>query len=137
MPSNQITRVAKVISDRQESDGEGGAYRVVRAIVESVEVASVIEERKVWRIEVSKPGLTTSHGIEVGTPVTAILRLREVESDIVEGALYVWSPELCGRSFRLNHDPVSDKGEVLDTRNLNSLPKNVSVAAILVTGCKK
>jgi hypothetical protein len=63
--------------------------------------------------------------------------LRELKSEIVEGALYVRSPELCGRSFRLNHDPVSDRGEVLDTTNLNSLPRHVSVAAIVVTGCKK
>ena len=134
-----VSRVAKVISDQVEPDSEGGTHRVIHFSVNGAKAMAEIQDNKVWRIQILSPGVSTDRGIEVGTPLKTLLRLPSLEGDLAEGALFVWSKSLCGRSFQLSFEPKTD-ADYLGTWNattLSSLPANVKVQAILVVGCAK
>jgi hypothetical protein len=96
MPASAIAKVAKVTSDRLEPDSEGGEVRVIRMVISGTEASAEVHEGQVWRIEVAVPGARTAGGIGVGTPLAALLKLRQLKGEVGEGALYVWSPQLCG-----------------------------------------
>jgi len=139
MPASAIAEISTVTSDGLEPDGEGGERRVIRAIISGVEAAAEVHEGRVWRIEVAVPGARTLGGIGVGTPLATLLKLRQLQGELGEGALYVWSPQLCGLSFRLSHELQTDKDFLTEwnARTLASLPPTVTVQSLLVTGCTK
>ncbi|WIV98336.1 hypothetical protein [Kinneretia aquatilis] len=139
MPVASIAEATKVISDRMESDSEGGEVRVVRLLLDGAELAAEIHEGRIWRLGVSTRGLRTRTGLGVGTALSALLKLPKLQGEIGEGALYVWSPQLCGMSFRLSYEPQTDKDFRMNwnTRNLAALPRDVNVHSLLITGCAK
>jgi hypothetical protein len=123
MRASALPGLAHVTSDRMEPDSEGGE----------------VHQDKVWRIEVPGPGPRTRTGLGVGTPLTTLLKLPKLQGEIGEGALYVWSPQHCGLSFRLSHELRTDKNFQVkwNARSLASLPPTVTVHSLLVTGCAK
>jgi hypothetical protein len=125
------------MSDQMEPDSEGGEARVIRLLVENIEVSAEVHHDKVWRIKVAVKGPRTRTGIGVGTPLATLLKLPQLQGEIGEGALYAWSPKLCGLSFRLSHELQTDKDfrPKWNTRSLASLPPTVTVHSLLVTGC--
>lgn len=139
MKASAVATVARVTSDRMEPDSEGGEVRVIRFLMSDVEIAAEVHEGKVWRFEVAAPGLRTRAGLGVGTALAALLKLPQLQGQIGEGALYVWSPQLCGLSFRLSHELQTDKDFRMswNARSLASLPSSVKVHSLLVTGCSK
>lgn len=139
MRASALPGLAHVTSDRMEPDSEGGEARVIRMLVKGSEVAAEVHQNKVWRIEVPGPGPRTRTGLGVGTPLTTLLKLPKLQGEIGEGALYVWSPQHCGLSFRLSHELRTDKNFQVkwDARSLASLPPTVTVHSLLVTGCAK
>jgi len=139
MNASSVAKVSRVISDRKEPDSEGGEARVLRLLVSDAEITAEVHEEKIWRLGVAVPGPRTRAGLGVGSRLTTLLKLPQLEGHIGEGALYVWSPKLCGLSFRLSHELQTDKDFRINwnTRNLASLPSAVTVQSLLVTGCAK
>jgi len=139
MPASVIAKVVQVTSDRLESDSEGGQVRMIRMVIAGTEAAAEVHEGRIWRIEVAVPGTRTLGGIGVSTPLATLLKLPQLQGEIGEGALYVWSPQLCGLSFRLSHELQTDRDFTTqwNGRSLASLPPTVTVRSLLVTGCAK
>ena len=139
MSAQSVPRAVRVISDRMEPDAEGGKQRVIRFSISGAKAEAEIQDGKVWRIQILTPGIAIDPGIEVGSPLKMLLGLPSLEGELAEGALFVWSKSLCGRSFRLSYEPNTDSDYLgaWNETSLKSLPAGVKVQAILVVGCTK
>ncbi|HEX5971408.1 MAG TPA: hypothetical protein VFY85_05745 [Gemmatimonadaceae bacterium] len=124
-----------VARDTVERRTEGQLERILVVPFEQDTAVVEVNEGKVWRIEITEPGLRTSNWLGVGTPLSALLDLNGgVQGLVGEGNLFLVSQALCGLSFELS-EPRSPSGS-WDMARLRTLPKSTVVKRVLVIGCR-
>jgi hypothetical protein len=101
-------------------------------------VEAVIDEGKVWSVEINTSTLRTSTGLGVGSSISDLLRQPGLIGDVGEGDLYAFTPAHCGMSFKLSSTPTEvDHGEAWTTAHLSRLPPTTKVVQVLLYGCGK
>ena len=124
-----------VARDTVERRSEGQLERILVVAFEDDTAIVEVNEGRVWRIEITNPGLRTANWLGVGTPVSELLGLKGgVQGLIGEGNLFVITEALCGLSFELS-EPGSPAGD-WPAERLRTLPTSTVVKRVLVIGCR-
>ena len=135
MPADSLKAQCVVARDTVERRTEGQLERILVVPFEDDTALVEVNEGRVWRIEITEPGLRTSNWLGVGTPLSALLALEGgVQGLVGEGNLFLVSQALCGLSFELS-EPRSPAGR-WDAARLRTLPKSTVVKRVLVIGCR-
>lgn len=124
-----------VARDTVERRSEGQLERILVVPFEADTAVVEVSEGRVWRVEITNPGLRTANWLGVGTPLTELLSLKGgVQGLTGEGNLFVITEALCGLSFELS-EPRSPSGDWPVDR-LRTLPRSTVVKRVLVIGCQ-
>lgn len=124
-----------IIRDTVELRSEGQAERILVAAFGDDTVTVEVDSARVWRIEITDPGLRTADWLGVGTPLSALLALKGGKQGLTgEGNLFVITEARCGLSFELS-EPRSPSG-AWPVERLRTLPKSTVVKRVLVVGCR-
>jgi len=135
MAVDTVKARCSILRDTIERRSEGQEERILVAPFEDDTAIVEVNEGRVWRIEVTNPGIRTSNWLGVGTPLSTLLGLEGgVQALTGEGNLFLISKALCGMSFELS-EPKSPSGN-WDAARLRTLPKSTVVKRVLVIGCR-
>lgn len=135
MSADTLKSQCVIARDTVERRTEGQLERILVVPFEQDTAVVEVNEGKVWRIEITEPGLRTSNWLGVGTPLSTLLELNGgVQGLVGEGNLFLVSQALCGLSFELS-EPRSPSGS-WDAARLRTLPKSTVVKRVLVIGCR-
>jgi hypothetical protein len=135
MSADTLKSQCVVVRDTVERRTEGQLERILVVPFEQDTALVEVNEGRVWRIEITEPGLRTSNWLGVGTPLSTLLALKGgVQGLVGEGNLFVVSQAVCGLSFELS-EPRSPSGN-WDAARLRTLPKSTVVKRVLVIGCR-
>jgi hypothetical protein len=135
-PFDSVRQACPVARDSVQLDDEGNPVRVATVVVGRDTVDAVIEEGRVWRIEVGGRGLRAADSLGVGSPVGDLLRRPGVQGFEGEGLLFVTTTAHCGLSFRLAYEiPAGEHRETWTSADLRRLPTGTSVDRVLIVGC--
>lgn len=129
---DEVRTKCRVVADSIEHDAEAMPQQVVYVAIGTDTTRVLIDDRTVFRLEVTSPTLRTAIGIGVGSRVAELAGGRVLEGD---GRLYVTTPKHCGLSFRLSHIPTAQQ-LAAGVPNITALPDSVRIDQILVTGCQ-
>jgi hypothetical protein len=88
----------------------------------------------VWRIEVTRPGLTTDDGLGVGSTARALLDRPASRVVGGEGNLFVTLGDRCGMSFELGGLPADVRALPADQAR-SRIPAGTTISRILIFGC--
>jgi len=134
MPTDSVKAHCTVLRDTVERRAEGQFERILVVPFEEDSAVVEVSDGRVWRIEVTNPGIRTSNWLGVGTPLSTLLGLQGgVQALTGEGNLFLVSQALCGMSFELS-EPPSPSGN-WNAARLRTLPKSTVVKRVLVIGC--
>lgn len=134
MSADSLKSQCVVVRDTVERRTEGQLERILVVPFEQDTAVVEVNDGKVWRIEITGPGLRTSNWLGVGTPLSTLVELKGgVQGLVGEGNLFLVSQALCGLSFELS-EPRSPSGS-WDAARLRTLPKSTVVKRVLVIGC--
>ena len=131
---DSVKKQCRVISDSSELDAEAMPTRIVTVAFGADSVRAEIDSGRVWRIELTTPGIRTADSLGVGTPLNRLLALRNPKGAYGEG-LFVLSPDHCGLSFQLSDDGGNAPAQDWDRAMLARLPASTIVKRVLVVGC--
>jgi hypothetical protein len=135
MPVDSVKARCTVLRDTVERRAEGQLEHVLVAPFEGDSALIELSDGRVWRIEVTSPGIRTSNWLGVGTPLSTLLSLGGgVQGLTGEGSLFLISQALCGLSFELS-EPGSPAG-TWNVARLRTLPRSTVVKRVLVIGCR-
>jgi len=135
MAADTVKARCVVDRDTMERRAEGQLERVLVVPFEQDTAVVEVNDGRVWRIEITEPGLRTSNWLGVGTPLSTLLALNGgVQGLVGEGNLFLVSQALCGLSFELS-EPRSPSGS-WNAARLRTLPKSTVVKRVLVIGCR-
>lgn len=134
MAVDSVKARCTVLRDTVERRSEGQLERILVVPFEDDTAAVEVSEGRVWRIEITRPGIRTANWLGVGTPLPALLDLKGgVQGLTGEGNLFLISQALCGMSFELS-EPRAPSGS-WNAERLRTLPKSTVVKRVLVIGC--
>ena len=125
-------RKCSIVRDTVVSEDEGGKARMVSIALAADTIRAQIVDGRVWRIEVSSPGVRTPESLGVGTPLGRLLEMSNPRGVSGEGRMFVRSPDHCGQSFEIPF-PSIPRGDW--TRHLAELPDTTHVIRVLVQRC--
>ena len=131
----------KLVYDRTEWGEAAEPQRVIGVRIYNQVIRAEIDDGKVWRLMISRPGIRTKYGgVGVGDPVRSFAKKIDLKIIFgIAGQLVLVPKRECGLSFLTNMFPDSDdKGgplPALDSKSLAVLPKNIVVKEILVFEC--
>jgi hypothetical protein len=135
MAADTVKARCVVVRDTVERRAEGQLERILVVPFEQDPAVVEVNDGRVWRIEITEPGLRTSNWLGVGTPLSTLLALNGgVQGLVGEGNLFLVSQALCGLSFELS-EPRSPSGS-WNAARLRTLPKSTVVKRVLVIGCR-
>lgn len=135
MAADTVKAHCNVVRDTVERRSEGQPVRILVAVFGNDTAIVEVDSAKVWRIEITDPGLRTADWLGVGTPLSTLLALDGGKQGLTgEGNLFLITEARCGLSFELT-EPRSASGEWTMER-LRALPKSTVVKRLLVIGCR-
>lgn len=135
MPADTVKSRCNVVRDTMELRSEGQQERILVAVFGNDTAIVEVDSAKVWRIEITDPGLRTADWLGVGTPLSTLLALDGGKQGLTgEGNLFLITEARCGLSFELS-EPRSPSGD-WPIERLRALPKSTVVKRVLVIGCR-
>lgn len=124
----------RVVRDTVVPGGEGTTARKIFIALANDTIAAEIVDSRVWRIEVTSPGVRTPDSLGVGTPLRRLLEMSSPRGASGEGRMFVLSPDHCGQSFEISHFGPMPRGGWTRAA-LANLPETTHVISVLVTSC--
>lgn len=137
-------RKCSIVRDTVVQEDEGGKARMVSIAFATDTIRAQIVDGRVWRIEVSSPGIRTVDSLGVGTPLNRLLQMSNPRGASGEGRMYVLSPDHCGQSFQITYQQLTEvqrrdfglRSSGGWTRvTMARLPDTTHVIRVLVTRC--
>lgn len=129
----QVTLACRVLADTTDPRGPEGAPErslLVLAGDRPDTLRAVVVGDSIWRVHVTGAWPRTADSLGVGSTVGQLRGRREAKLIKGEGRLFITTADPCGLSFRLARP---DDGPGL---SLGALPDSLSVAEVLVVGCR-
>jgi hypothetical protein len=134
-PVDSVRAECAVVRDTTMRDVEGMFARVLSVALGVDTVEAEIQQGRVWRIAITRPGVRTADSLGVGTSLADLLALPDPRGITGEGALFIVSPARCGLSFELSQWGNPPRGGEWTTASLRRLPSSTVVRRVLVVGC--
>lgn len=129
--TEELRRLCPVVGDTMLLL-EGQSQPALKIALGGDTIVAEIVAGRIWRIDVTSPGLATRDSLRVGTPARRLAALPGARVAAGEGNYFVFVPSHCGLSFGLVGLPT--RGRPWTIAELAAQPDSARVGVILVTG---
>lgn len=127
----------EVVSDSELQGSEGMKERVVVVRIGGETVRAIVNDDRVFRIEVTTPRLVTSDSLSVDTPLHRIATARGARFFPGEDGVYGFLPNHCAMSFRFSVPLRPPRGGDWTAARIDSAHGDAAVDRILITKCRR
>jgi hypothetical protein len=134
---SEISRLCDVISDTGQRGPGGTMERVVVVRLAGETLRAIIANERVSRIEINSPRFRTADSLGVDTPLRRIARMRGAQFAPGEDAVYGFSPEHCGLSFRFSVPLRPPAGGQWTTALIEAEHGDAAVNRVIVIPCRR
>lgn len=133
---DDIKKLCEVISDSDRAGSEGMKERVLVVRVGGETVQAVVNDDRIYRIEVSSPRLATTDSLAVDTPLHRIAVARGARFLPGEDGVYGFVADHCAMSFRFSVPLRAPRGGDWTVATIDSVHGDAAVDRILITKCR-
>ena len=126
-----------VVSDSEQQGTEGMMERVLVVRIGGEVVRAIVNDDKIFRIEISSPRFTTVDSLGVDAPLQRIARKRGARFFPGEGGVYGFIADHCGLSFRFSVPLRPPRGGNWTAAAIDSAHGDAAVDRVLVTRCQR
>lgn len=133
----EIKDLCEVMSDSERQGSEGMKERVLVVRVGEETVQAIVNDEKIYRIEVSSPRLATTDSIAVDTPLHRIATARGARFFPGEDGVYGFVANHCAMSFRFSVPLRAPRGGDWTVAKIDSAHGDAAVDRILITKCRR
>jgi len=131
-----VRQKCEVVSDSEQQGSEGMKERVLVVRVGGETVQAIVNDDKIWRIQVSSPALTTSDSLGVDTPLHRIAAMRGARFFPGEDGVYGFVANHCAMSFRFSVPLRPPRGGDWTAARIDSAHGDAAVNRVLITKCQ-
>ncbi len=131
-----IRERCEIVSDSQQQDSEGGKERVLIVQTGAETTRAIINDERIWRIEVTSPGLITDDSLGVDTPLHRIAIKRGARFVPGEDGVYGFIANHCAMSFRFSIPLRPPRGGDWTAAAIDKAHGDATVDRILITKCQ-
>jgi len=135
-PVSEVAALCDVISDSQQRGPEGTMERVLVVRIAGESVRAVVENDRIWRIEISSPRFRTADSLGVDAPLKFIAAKRGAQFHPGEGGVYGFVRDHCGLSFRFSVPLMAPSSGHWTPRTISEVHGDAAVERVLVTACR-
>ena len=132
----EVVASCEVMSDSRQLGTEGMTERVLVVRIEGASVRAIVNDDRVWRIEVTSPQFRTSDSLGVDTPLRRIARTGGARFFPGEGGVYAFLPEHCSLSFRFSVPLRPPRGGDWTAAAIEKAHGDAAVDRVLITNCR-
>jgi hypothetical protein len=136
-PISEVALLCEVISDTGQRGPDGKLERVAVVRIAGEIVRAVVVNDRVSQIEINTPRFRTTDSLGVDTPLHRIAAKRGAEFAPGEDAVYGFTPEHCGLSFRFSVPLRPPAGGQWSTRQIESEHGDAAVNRVIVVQCRR
>lgn len=133
---SDVRERCEVVSDTEQLGSEGMKERVLIVRVGSETVRAIINDDRIWRIEITSPRLVTGDSIGVDTPLHQIAIKRGARFVPGEDGVYGFVANHCAMSFRFSVPLRAPRGGDWTVAKIDSAHGDATVDRILITKCR-
>jgi hypothetical protein len=133
----EIRDRCEVVSDGEQQGSEGMRERVLIVRVGGEIVRAIVNDDRIYRIEVTTPGLATSDSLSVDTPLHRIASARGARFFPGEDGVYGFVPNHCAMSFRFSVPLRPPRGGDWTAAKIDSAHGDAAIDRILITKCRR
>ena len=134
---SDVRERCEVVSDADQESAEGTKERVLVVRVGSETVRAIVNNEKIYRIEVSSPHLATADSIAVDTPLHRIAAARGARFLPGEDGVYGFVADHCAMSFRFSVPLRPPRGGDWTAQRIDSAHGDAAIDRILITKCRR
>ena len=134
---SEVAALCDVISDSEQRGQEGMMERVLVVNVAGVTVRSIVQNDRIFRIEVTTPRFRTADSLGVDTPLSRIASMRGAQFAPGEDGVYGFSPDHCGLSFRFSLPWRPPAGGQWTAKQIEQEHGTAAVNRVIVIPCRR
>lgn len=132
-----IKALCEVVSDAERQGSEGMKERVLVISVGGETVQAIVNDEKIYRIEISSPRLATTDSLAVDTPLHRIATARGARFLPGEDGVYGFVANHCAMSFRFSVPLRAPRGGDWTVAKIDSAHGDAAIDRILITKCRR
>jgi hypothetical protein len=136
-PVSEVSALCDVISDAEQRGQEGMMERVLVVNVAGESVRSVVQNDRIFRIEVNTPRFRTADSLGVDTPLSRIASMRGAQFAPGEDGVYGFSPDHCGLSFRFSLPWRPPAGGQWTAKQIEEEHSTAAVNRVIIIPCRR
>lgn len=136
-PVREVAALCDVVSDAEQQGQEGMKERVLVVNVAGESVRSVVQNDRIFRIEVNTPRFRTADSLGVDTPLSRIASMRGAQFAPGEDGVYGFSPDHCGLSFRFSLPWRPPAGGQWTAKQIEQEHGTAAVNRVIVIPCRR
>ena len=125
----------EVVTDSEQRGVEGMMERVLVVRIQGETVRAIVNNDRVWRIEISSSRYRTSDSLGVDTPLSRIAAKRGARFFPGEGGVYGFIADHCAMSFRFSVPLRPPRGGDWTAQSIAAAHPDAVVDRLLVTRC--
>ena len=134
---SEVAALCDVTSDSEQRGQEGMMERVLVVSVAGESVRSIVQNDRIFRIEVNTPRFRTSDSLGVDTPLSRIAAMRGAQFAPGEDGVYGFSPDHCGLSFRFSLPWRPPAGGQWTAKQIEQEHGTAAVNRVIVIPCRR
>ena len=136
-PVSEVAALCDVTSDSEQQGQEGTMERVLVVGVAGESLRSIVQNDRIFRIEVNTPRFRTSDSLGVDTPLSRISAMRGAQFAPGEDGVYGFSPDHCGLSFRFSLPWRPPAGGQWTAKQIEQEHGTAAVNRVIVIPCRR
>lgn len=136
-PVSEVAALCDVISDAEQQGQEGTMERVLVVNLAGESIRSVVQDDRIFRIEVNTPRFRTADSLGVDTPLSRIASMRGAQFAPGEDGVYGFSPDHCGLSFRFSLPWRPPAGGQWTAKQIEQEHGTAAVNRVIVIPCRR
>jgi hypothetical protein len=131
-----VREKCEIVSDSEQQGSEGMKERVLIVRTGAETTRAVVNDERIWRIEVTSPGLNTDDSLGVDTPLHRIATKRGARFVPGEDGVYGFIANHCAISFRFSIPLRPPRGGDWTAAAIDKAHGDATVDRILITKCQ-
>ena len=136
-PVSEVAALCEVLSDSEQRGQEGMMERVLVVNLAGESVRSIVQDDRIFRIEVNTPRFRTADSLGVDTPLSRIASMRGAQFAPGEDGVYGFSPDHCGLSFRFSLPWRPPAGGQWTAKQIEKEHGTAAVNRVIVIPCRR
>jgi hypothetical protein len=136
-PVSEVAALCDVVSDAEQQGQEGMMERVLVVSLAGESVRTIVQNDRIFRIEVTTPRFRTADSLGVDTPLSRIASMRGAQFAPGEDGVYGFSPDHCGLSFRFSLPWRPPAGGQWTAKQIEQEHGTAAVNRVIVIPCRR